>query len=151
MIASFLMLTGKDELANEPARVTNIAEENIDLITIKRKGQDDIIFTKHQNIWQMTSPKTAAANNTRINAMLHILQTRSYAQLYVEVPGLNQFDLLNPAVTLQLNDHEFFFGGTNPLEHRRYLQFEDTVHLINDGLFHQLQQPPDFFIRKQPE
>lgn len=151
MIASFLMLTGRDKTPNEPAMITNIPKENIEIITLKREGQNNIIFTKHQDIWQMTSPKTATANITRINAMLYILQARSYAQLYAKGPSLRRFDLQNPAVTLQLNEHEFFFGGTNPLEHRRYLQFEDTVHLINDSLFHQLQQPPDFFIQAQDE
>ncbi len=146
MITSFLILTGDDETPEPPVKVSNITPESIDSITIIREGKEGLDFTNHQDTWQMTSPRTAAANHTRINAILFILQSRSYAQLYAKELNLSRFELRDPAITLKLNEYEFFFGGTDPLEYRRYLLFEDTVHLINDNLFHQLQQPPEFFL-----
>ena len=55
----------------------------------------------------------------------------------------------DPAVMLKVNNLEFRFGSAAALDNRRYLLYQDQVHLIDDGLFQQLQQPPEFFIRSR--
>ena len=94
----------------------------------------------------MTEPRDATANPDRIKAMLSILEITSFARFPVTQSNLKHFDLVNPAVTLKLDEHEFLFGGDNPLGSRRYVMYSNTIHLINDGLFHQLLQSPEFFV-----
>lgn len=145
-LAGFLITSNNKPEVNEQKTVSSVTPETIQHIRIERDEKPDIVFDKKEDMWKMTSPLTAIANLSRINAMLHLLQTRSFAQLYAKGLNLRRFDLRYPAVTLYLNEYEFFFGDTNPLEDRRYILFEDTIHLINDSLFHQLTQDSTFFI-----
>lgn len=145
-VALFLVLTTRDDTARSPVRVTGISGGGISRISIRREGKENIDFIRDGGTWRMTSPRQAGVNSSRIDAMLDVLQARSYAQLHAGEYDLQRFDLKEPAAVLMLDGHTIYFGGTNPLEDRRYIMYEDTIHLINDGLFHQLQQPPEFFI-----
>lgn len=147
IILVILVLTGDEETSKEAQKISDIAAGSINSIAVINDARENINFVKQQDTWRMTAPVTATANPDRINSMLSILESRSFTRLAVDKPGLERFGLADPAVTLKLDGHEFFFGGTNPLEHRRYLLFEDNVYLIKDGLYHQLLQPPDFFIK----
>lgn len=147
-IGVFLGLTGKKPPAG-PATVSTLHGNNISVITVKRTGRKDIIFKKQGHAWRIVSPLTAAANSTRIKAILSVLQARSYAHIPARGVNLSRFDLANPAVVLKLDDHEFRFGGSEPLNGRRYLLYRNIIHLIDDGLFQQLQQPVEFFIAQQ--
>ena len=147
--ATVLWLTRGTQSAGPQETVSGIDRQAISTISVIRKGRAELKFGKQNNIWRMLAPRTARANTTRINAMLSVLQAVSYAQLDAGAMGLGRFDLLDPAVILKLDGYEFRFGGTNPLEGRRYLLFRDTIYLIDDDLFEQLQQPAAFFIRQQ--
>ena len=151
LVAALLFLTTGKQEAEQQTSVSAIDKAGITSISITRTGRDALHFSKKGNAWQMVSPRPARANQTRINAILSVLQAHSYTQLDAGKMDLNRFDLVHPAVTLTLNDFEFRFGGSNPLEGRRYLLFQHTIHLIDDGLFEQLQQPAEFFIQSSPE
>ena len=147
VVATLLFLTGTDHTVKKPLTVSAIDRQGITVITINRDGRQDITFNKQGDSWQMVAPRHARANNTRINAVLSVLQARSYAQLDAGKLDLDRFDLLKPAVTLMLDDYVFSFGCDNPLEGRRYLLFQKTIYLVDDGLYQQLQQPADFFVQ----
>ena len=149
VIAAFLLLNNTDRRENIPVAVSSIDKHGITVINISRGEREDITFNKAGDTWQMATPLHARANNTRIDAVLSVLQARSYTQLDAGMMDLDRFDLANPAVTLTFNNFEFLFGGSNPLEGRRYLLFQGTIHLIDDGLYQQLLQPAEFFIQNQ--
>ena len=144
----FLVNTG-EEPEKKIIPLTSIAPETIRHIDIKRKDKGNISFRKIGDAWFMTAPLQVRANEYRINAMLQLLQTPSFIRLSTEGLDLSRFDLAPPAVSLEENGQEFFFGGTNPLEGRRYLMRGSVVHLIRDDLYPQLQQGPEFFISPQ--
>lgn len=147
VIAAFLLLNDTERAEQAPVTVSKIDRRRITVITINSDQRKDIIFDKKSGAWQMVSPLHARANSTRIAAILSLLQARSYTQLNAGGMDLGKFDLVKPAVTLKLNHYEFLFGNSNPLEGRRYLLFQGVIHLIDDGLYQQLQQPADFFIQ----
>ena len=146
LVAALLFLTTGKQVAEQQPSVSAIDRGSINSISVSRKDRKELRFIK-DNTWQMVSPRTAPANPTRINAILSVLQARSYTQFDAAGMDLDRFDLAHPAVTLKLNDHEFRFGGSNPLEGRRYLLFRQTIYMIDDGLYQQLQQPAQFFIQ----
>ena len=145
LLAAFLLLTRNDGQP-EQLNVSAIDPDSIDQIIISRAGQSELHFSKQTGRWRMLSPLAAPANDTRIQAILSILSARSHTQLDVAGLDPDRFSLRSPSVTLKLNEHEFRFGDAAPMDNRRYLLYLDTVHLINDGLFQQLQQKPEFFI-----
>lgn len=149
ILAAFLGLTDRNDAPVEPVTVATVDPNSIDQITVSRAGQVELHFSRQVDVWQMQSPLSAPANSTRIKAMLAILNARSYSQYAVAGLDPDQFGIRDPAVTLRLNEHEFRFGGAAALDDRRYLLYRDRLHLINDGLFQQLQQAPEFFILEQ--
>ena len=146
LILAFLIMTSEEESVAQIFTLSSLQYGEMTRILIKRTGKEDILFNKIGNIWQITSPFTVRAHENRIVSMLALLQSRSFSQLSVEEINLNKLGLDNPSIVLRLNDEEFFFGDTNPLEDHRYILYKDTVHLISDNLFPQLQQRPSFFI-----
>ena len=146
ILAAFLVLTDRDAATPVLVTVSTIDPNSIRQISVSRAGQVELQFSKQADGWYMQSPLAAPANNTRINAMLAILHARSHARLPVAGLDPDQFGVRDPSVILRLDEHEFRFGGPGPLDDRRYLLYRDELHLINDGLFLQLQQKPEFFI-----
>jgi len=64
--------------------------------------------------------------------LLQIVNTASIARFPAPLQRLSEFGLEPPQAILQLNDTRIEIGGTNPMNHRRYLRIEDQIHLIND-------------------
>lgn len=145
-LATFYILSEPRENGDQILLLSNIDSTSIGQISLDRQDDGDIVFQKQKGYWFMTSPFRARAHIARINAMLQLLQSRSFGQIEGTDSIPAQYQLSPAAITLRLDDHEFFFGTTDPLDERRYVRFNNTIHLINDNLFHQLRQKPVFFV-----
>lgn len=113
--------------------LSRISSEGINNIEIIRANSETIVITKQQNGWQLTQPIKAKANDTRIELILSILASPSYAQLAVsDQTELTRFGITDNATRLLLNDQLFQFGTTEPLSKQRYVAYDNIVHLIED-------------------
>lgn len=119
---------------------------SVQRIQISRADKEDIVIEKSGNDWIINSPLSIAANPFRINSILSLPSSRSLAQLPANESDLDQLGLQPSAVTLRLDDNVFEFGTVSPLEEGRYLLHGQTIHVIEDNLFHQLVQDTGFFI-----
>jgi hypothetical protein len=146
ILTTFFILNDKPDINNPETLLSNIDTSSISHITINQANSEDINFQIQGNHWFLTSPIKARANRTRINAMLHLLQSRSLAQIDAQNASLALYRLDPAAITLHLDKHTFFFGTTDPLDDRRYIMFNNTIHLVSDHLYHQLRQSPIFFV-----
>ncbi len=143
----FLIMDDSAEVIEQDITLTNIDPENIHVIRIERRDLDDIIFQKQGDHWNMQSPFNLPANHSRMELMLKLLQAHSYDHFSAADNDLSPFMLAIPAISIILNDTRIAFGDTNPLEEKlRYVLVKDTVHIINDSLFHQLQTSATFFL-----
>ena len=143
----FLSREGNKEIVEPAVVLTDIQPDSIHLIHIERHDLDDIIFQKQGNNWMMQSPFKLPANPSRIHVMLSLLQAHSYDHFSAPDNDLTPYMLAVPAVSIVLDDTRIAFGDNNPLEEKlRYVLVKDTVHIINDSLFHQLQTSPTFFL-----
>ncbi len=134
----------------------NVNEQNIPLtaldpatinrIIIVRSQGRRIEFQKQKDQWLMQEPYVLSANVARINTMLKLPTAHSYAQIRRGETDLARFRLDSPAVSIRFNDTEIAFGDKSPIAEQRYVLVNDTVHLINDSLFEQLQAPATFFV-----
>ena len=52
-----------------------------------------------------------------------------------------------PVVSVVFDNTRIDFGDTSPIGEQRYVLVNDTVHLINDSLYQQLQTPATFFLK----
>lgn len=126
-------------------RVSDIDPKTITSIKITRKDKPTLEFIKQPDGWRMQSPLQIRVNLARINAMLRILGSESHNELDPEQVELARFELDDPAITLQLNGYVFQFGNTDGIDQRRYLLFNNTIFMVNDFLYAQLDSTPGFF------
>ncbi len=126
-------------------RLTTIEQEDIVKIEVLRKNLDNFEFSKQGEAWYMLSPLKFLANNSRINAMLHLLKAESHGKLNPDEVDLARFHLIDPIITLKLDDHVFQFGNTDAIDQRRYVLFDGKIHLVNDSLYAQLTTNAAFF------
>jgi len=146
-LAIFLSRGGNKEIIEPAITLTDIQPESIHVVHIERRDLDDIIFQKQGNNWMMQSPFKLPANPSRIRVMLSVLQAHSYDHFSAPDNDLTPYMLAVPAVSIVLNDTRIAFGDINPLEEKlRYVLVKDTVHIINDSMFHQLQASATFFL-----
>jgi len=146
-LAVFLGTNKQQEVIEPAVTLTDIQPDSIHVIHIERRDLDDIIFQKQGDHWIMQNPFNLPANPSRIKVMLKLLQAHSYDHFSAPDNDLTPYMLAVPAVSILLNDTRIAFGDTNPLEEKlRYVLVKDTVHIINDSLFHQLQTSATFFL-----
>jgi len=147
VLAVFLGTNKEQEIVEQDVTLTDVHPDSIHIIHIERQDLDDIIFQKQDDHWIMQSPFNLPANPSRIKVMLKLLQAHSYDHFSAADNDLTPFMLAVPAVSIILNDTRIAFGDINPLDKKlRYVLIKDTVHIINDSLFHQLQTSATFFL-----
>ncbi|MCG8323871.1 MAG: DUF4340 domain-containing protein, partial [Thiotrichales bacterium] len=142
----FLSFTETNDEAVAPVLLSDTDPDQITSIIIQRRDKDEVRFEKHDGGWQMQAPYRARAHQTRIDAMLRLLSAGSAAALAVAQLDLANLKLDAPDVVLKLNNEEFAFGDINPLDKKRYVLYEDKVHLIHDTLHPQLTTSATFYI-----
>ena len=142
----FLINTGKKGSVVHDVVLTSIDPARITGIKIIRNGNNEIVFNQQKGQWMMQEPYYLSANKFRIDTMLKLLKAHSYTQFDARKVGLERFLLKTPAVSIQFNHDRIDFGDVSPLGKQRYVLFNNTVHLINDSLYEQLQAPAVFFI-----
>lgn len=145
-LALFLAYGGNKKPEHADVPLTGIAPDTIDHIRIIRNDQDEIRFEKQSGLWMMQHPFQLRASDIRINSMLKLLGAHSYAQYNSKGTQLSRFLLDKPQVSIEFNGAHIDFGDVSPLEERRYVLYNNAVHIINDVLFMQLQAPSYFFL-----
>ena len=140
-----LMLDQDDAGPVEVPRLSQVDARSIKTIKVSRNNMDTLLFTKEDGQWRLQAPTSFRAKQSRIDAILGILSSRSFYQIDATSADLELFQLAPPHISLQLNQLRFDFGGTEPIDERRYVMTGNSIHLINDSLFHQLRQASSFY------
>ena len=113
------------------------------------QNAETAVFEKQDGQWRLTAPFAAPVNAIRLGQLLDIASAASEAQYPLKPEDLAQFGLDKPQATLTLGDTVLQFGGTDPINFRRYVKLGDTLHLVNDSFFHHLTAPPTDYVDKK--
>jgi uncharacterized protein DUF4340 len=144
ILLSVILLNTEEETQELP-RLSTIDQNDIVQIKVLKKDKENFIFNKQGETWHMSSPQQFRVNNSRINAMLRMLNIESHSQLDPTEVELEIVGLADPTVIMKLNDHEFKFGKTDAIDQHRYVLFNGKIYLTNDFLYHQLMTNAAFF------
>ncbi|MCK5639312.1 MAG: DUF4340 domain-containing protein [Gammaproteobacteria bacterium] len=141
-LVTILVLLVIVEPGKEPAvenqAITNLESAQINRIRIERSQASILEFKRRDSRWWITSPLEIPANEYRMERLLGIVEARSQNNYPASGQSLELFGLQTPTVHLFLNDTAIAFGKTEPLNHLRYLQVGDTIHLMRDGAYYHL-------------
>lgn len=131
----------------DTAPIARVDENTLTSITLKNK--DTIVFEKKDGHWRITSPIQAPANEIRVRQLIGIAQSHSEADYPVTPADLGKFELTPPKATLILGTTTLVFGGSDPINLRRYVQSGETLHLVNDNFFHHLMASATDYVDKK--
>ncbi len=136
---------GKDEPQKTP--LAAVDENTLTAVTLQNR--DTITFAKQNGHWRLTAPFNAPANDVRVRQLIGIAEANSEAQYPISSEDLAKFELDKPKATLTLDATTLKFGGSDPINMRRYVQIGDTLHLVNDDFFHHLTASATDYVDKK--
>ena len=116
--------------------ITAIPTASISSIRVTRKERTPLTFTKSATGWQLENKQGLPASEFQLRALLGILGARPGRSYPTSALDLTSAGLEPPQATLLLDDTLIYIGNTEPLEHKRYVQYEDTVYLVTDKYQH---------------
>lgn len=134
---------------NKIIGISNLTAEEIDTIVIQRAELAETILEKTDKGWLVTSPREGEVDQEKLDLLLKLLKLKSRHQHKItEQDQLERYDLVNPKISLFLNDQQFDFGKVNGFNNLRFVLIDGTVHSIKDITHHLLISDADSFIKK---
>jgi len=120
----------------QPLTTLLVADDAIG-IHIERVKYDPVSFIKRNGRWYLvTEQQELPASTFQLQALLRLLETSSTSQYAADTVDLAALGLDPPQATVTIDDVAILFGNTAPLDGKRYLQIDATVHLIEDRYQH---------------
>ncbi|MGH8529426.1 MAG: DUF4340 domain-containing protein [Nevskiales bacterium] len=117
----------------EPARpLTALKPEDITTIAVRHPGKPAIRLEKNAQSWVLTAPVKVAADPLQVAGLTSLATQETSAQYPLAELDMKNVELEPPAYEIQLNDTVLAFGGTEPIDYRRYIRVGETVYLSSD-------------------
>ncbi len=126
----------------EPLSVHQAADiSKIKLISKHRQLE----FSKQNNLWFLSNSPEKPVQQAHIEKLLGILKTHSYRQFENDENNQKAFGLNAASGKMILNDMQILYGTTDPTTDKRYILFNNQIHLITDLYYQYLLAGEDFF------
>ncbi len=97
-----------------------------------------IVLERVAEGWTLREPFTVAANAARVESLLSFVEEQSQGSFPAQAQDLKRYGLAEPVVAAEIDGQRFAFGDLDPLSSRRYVLYQDQVHLIADFGFDHL-------------
>ena len=121
-------------------QISDINLDEISRIEIQHNKKQKILIHKNDSGWIIQKPFTYRADEFRVLSLLSIAHQNSFTSFDVKENELDKYGLKKPAYTWILDNIRFSFGTTDPLNFRRYVKINNTVHLLEDEKYRFLAQ-----------
>ncbi|MEQ6340380.1 MAG: DUF4340 domain-containing protein [Gammaproteobacteria bacterium] len=132
-LAVFAFYEAGKEPPGQQSTLTVIDPGKISQIRINHKDGEIISLIKDVQGWRLNQPISVPANSGNVQQLLGLARTSSYAQFDVRGVDMAKYKLDTPGLYVEFDGLELVFGGTEPLEGRRYVRVGQVVHLIDDS------------------
>ena len=120
----------------EPEKLTALDITEIKRVRIEGPRREPLELKREGSRWQLTEPRALPADPIRVTALMGIASARVHEAFRAAGNDLATFGLEPPVARIWLDQHEFVFGDTDPLNGWRYILYGPDVHLITDAFFH---------------
>ncbi len=115
--------------------LTMLRAEDITRITVQRELKPEIKLELRETGWVITAPLEIDASMARVNTLLGLAAAPSLARYSARDRQLADFGLAPSLSSVILNTIPIHVGRIHPVNNRRYLLIDDTVHLVRDNLY----------------
>lgn len=145
LVILLIYTPGKDEPAK--TKLTTLKQGDITHIKFTRNTLPPVALTKQNGHWYMSDPYQVPANDFQVQTLLRLIETNSLARYDLHGKDLTKYKLDKPQASITFNDAlTIEFGGTAALNQNRYVRIGDTMHLIIDTFFYQLNTKATYFV-----
>lgn len=136
---------GKDQPISSP--LTQVDDASLESFALQT--QETLVFQRKDGHWWITSPLTAPANEIRVRQLLDVARSDTDAQYPLKPEEFGKYELDKPIATLVIGDKTIRFGGSDPIDMRRYVQIGDTLYLLRDDFSHHLTAGATDYVDKK--
>lgn len=112
--------------------LTPLAAEGVSKIVIEWPGSPTIVLEKQAAEWQLTAPVKGRADRFEAVGATSLASTEVQGTVEGADVDLKELGLDPPDHVVTLNDVKIEFGGSEPLQSRRYVRVGGVVKLIDD-------------------
>lgn len=130
----------------EGTPLTSLTTSEVRQIRLLRPQQTPVVLEKISETWRMIAPRTARANEVRVNELVQLADSRVKVRFPAVDTELAKYGLDNPLVTVFLNDQEIRFGGMHPLESQLYVSHDGQVALVPAATLRTASAPVNDFL-----
>ncbi len=149
LVAVLVLEPGVEEQV--PRALSELEPAAVSRVRIEPRGRESFELERRGEAWWLRrSPQALPADPFRVQALLGVLRATSHSQFPAAGEDLARFGLAPPRVRLLVEERELAFGDTESLDDRRYVLFDDEVHLVEDAQFPHLSARPENFVHPSP-
>jgi hypothetical protein len=135
--------------ADLATRLTPLAADDIRSLRLQRAGEPALTLERNGDAWRMLEPFPADVDSALVDRLLPITAALTHRSLPADALELPPLGLDPAAIRLWLDELELRFGGTEPIDGRRYVQIGDLVHLVDDRHLPQLLAPATDYVSRR--
>jgi len=114
--------------------LTTLDANTVNKIEINHKGRI-VTLEKKDDHWRILKPVDTDANDFRVNSLLGMLASQSFASYDPAKLDIKKLGLDAAKTTIRFNQLKIDFGIDNPISHNRYVLVDGRVHLISDQYY----------------
>ena len=114
------------------AALTALAAEGVNKIVVEWPGSPTIQLEKQGAEWLLTAPVKARADRFEAVGATSLASTEVQGTVEGDDIDLKELGLTPPDHTVTLNGVKLEFGGSDPLQSRRYVRVDGVIKLIDD-------------------
>lgn len=122
--------------------LSHLKAEGISIIRIENEAADTVVMEKKNGLWYLLEPFQLPANQIKIDIIAEFLGSESQDRFEAKNLPLTEFGLQPPKLVLTVDSDSFAFGGSTPLDYRRYVLNNGVVHLTRDSYYSRISVPP---------
>lgn len=121
-----------------PVPLTRQDPAGVEHISLSKRGHLEFALQRSEHpqtgeaYWKLTAPLEMPANPVKVAGLLALLRANSFRQYQIKSENLAKLGLQPPGWEIQLGDTVVKFGKTEPIDQKRFVLVNGTVHLIND-------------------
>lgn len=134
-ILALILWLNPGKIPQQSVPLSTLNKSEVKSIEIFVGAKPPVKLKKRNGDWQLVEPFNITANTSRVNAVLNLLTTYAVSQYPAAELNLEEFGLLPPEAVIRFDQAEFDFGGTDPLNRKRYVLHNRTLYLIEDFVY----------------
>jgi hypothetical protein len=149
VVAALVLVAVFEPGKQEPARKPLTAFDESRIQSFNLEAHETIKFERRNGHWWIAAPLSAPANDIRVRQLLDIMKAEIDAEYPLNADDLGKYELDKPSATLVFGDRKIVFGGSDPIDMRRYVQIGNVLYLVRDDFSHHLNASATDYVDKK--